>query len=87
MSNSQQITLDFSRPPLLASDGKKECRISITCSEQFKEFFDLMVRTRGTTVSELGYVYLLNGMKNDLASIFLSHPHLDKSLRELMKQF
>ena len=82
-----QLTLDFSRKILTTDDGKKSCRISITCSEQFKEFFDLMVKARQSTVSELGYEYLLDGMKDDLSSVFLAQPHLDKSLRELMKRF
>lgn len=82
-----QIKLDFSRKGITADDGKKACRISITCSEQFKEFFDLMVKARRSTASELGYEYLLDGMKDDLSSLFLAQPHLDKSLRELMKRF
>lgn len=82
-----QLTLDFSKRSIAAEDGKKERRITITCSEEFKEFFDLMVKARRLTASELGYEYLLDGMKDDLSSVFLARPHLDKSLRELMKRF
>ena len=82
-----QLALNFSKKSITTDDGKKACRISITCSEQFKEFFDLMVKARRSTVSALGYEYLLDGMKDDLSSVFLAQPHLDTSLRELMKRF
>lgn len=84
---NQQIKLDFSKKNIAVDDGKRINRITITCSDQFKGFFDLMVKARKTSVSELGYEYLLTGIKNDLSSVFLAQPHLDKSLRELMGKF
>ena len=81
-----QLKLDFSPKPSIDS-GKKTERITITCSSDFKEFLDLFCRLSKTNISELGFRYLLEGMRNDLAAMFIAQPHLDKSLREVLQKF
>ena len=83
-----QIKLDFSKKPILDVDpNKKTERIAVACSEDFKEFFQRFCKLLKTNESELAQRYILEGMKNDLANIFLPQPHLDKSLREILKDY
>ena len=81
-NGGMQLNLDFSQVPI--HEGKKDSRISVACSEDFKNFFKLMIIARGSTESELGYEYILKGIQADLASVFMASPHLDKTLRDLL---
>lgn len=80
-----QMKLDFTK--VAPHDGKKDNRISIACSEDFKDFFKLMIKARGSTESELAYEYILKGIQGDLASVFMASPHLDKALREVLAKY
>ncbi|MBN1545729.1 MAG: hypothetical protein JW902_03625 [Syntrophaceae bacterium] len=82
-----QISLDFSRFHPAFQDGKKEQRIPTAVSQELKEFVELMARIQGTTVSEMTHRYIVDGLKNDLAKIFMPEPHLDKSLRDVLAKF
>jgi len=82
--SENQLTLDLRSR--VVDDGKKQHRLTCTCSQEFKEFVEKVARLRKTTVSELIYEYVLQGMKDDIANIFLPAPHLDKSLREILSK-
>lgn len=82
-----QLKLDFSKSALRVPDGKKMQRIGIACSDDFKSLFHQVCRLRGRTESEVGFQYLLEGVRKDIADIFMPEPHLDKSLRESIKEF
>ena len=70
--------------PRVIDDGKKLCRLSCTCSDDFKEFIEKIAKLRKTSISELIYEYALDGMKKDITEIYLPAPHLDKTLREVL---
>lgn len=78
-----QLSLDFTPR---VDTSKKTQRITVTCSDEFKEFFDKFCNSRGLSPSQLGYHYILEGMKNDLGNMFFAQPHLDESLRELLQK-
>lgn len=82
MNISDQLVLNLR--PRVIDDGKKLCRLSCTCSDDFKDFIDKIARLRKTTVSELIYEYALDGMKKDITEIYLPAPHLDKTLRDVL---
>jgi len=84
-----QMNLDFSKVHILApsQDGKKEYRIPTAVSQELKEFVELMARKQGTSVSELTHRYIVNGLKNDIANVFMPEPHLDKTLRDVLAKF
>lgn len=82
--NSDQLILNLR--PRVVDDGKKQHRLTCTCSEEFKEFIEKVARVRKTSVSELIYEYILDGMKADITNIFLPAPHLDRSLREILSK-
>lgn len=82
-----QINLDFSPNPINNIDpAKKSERIAVACSTEFKDFFQMFCKITHTNESELGYRYILDGMKNDLANIFIAQPHLDKSLADILRK-
>lgn len=82
-----QLKLDFSaRHPLIPDPGKKTERLTFTCSSEYKEFFDLFCRVQGSNISELCHRYILDGMKADLANMFMAQPHLDSTLTEILKK-
>lgn len=76
-----QLSINFS-PPHLA--GKKTERLTITCSNEFKQVVDMVCRLTGQSISELGQRYFIDGIKNDLGTIFMAEPHLDKKLSDLI---
>ena len=83
-----QMTLDFSKVHTQTQqDGKKELRIPTAVSQELKEFVELMARKQNLSVSELTHRYIVDGLKNDIANVFMPEPHLDKSLRELLARF
>jgi len=84
---SPQLTLNFSKVTPADEDGKKLKRIGIACSDEFKELFDMVCKLRGATPSELGFEYVLRGMKDDLVNVFMPQPHMDKSLKEAIRRF
>jgi hypothetical protein len=81
-----QLNLDFSKMRQVSTDGKKIQRIPTAVSPELKQFVETMAKMQGTSVSELTHRYIVNGLKDDIASIFIPEPHLDKSLRELLKR-
>ncbi len=83
----KQLTLNFDKSRPAIDTGKKTERITFTCSAEYKEFLDLFCKATGSNISELCHRYMLDGMRNDLASLFIAQPHLDSSLRELLKRF
>lgn len=83
----KQLKLNFSTKPLINDAGKKTERITFTCSTEYKEFLDLFCKATGNNISELCHRYMLDGMRNDLASLFIAQPHLDTSLRDLLKKY
>jgi hypothetical protein len=84
---TEQLKLDFNRNRSMRDAGKKTERITFTCSPEYKDFLDLFCKATGNTLSELCHRYMLDGMRNDLANIFITQPHLDTSLRDLLKKF
>lgn len=83
---SNQLKLDFSQSHI-SHDGKKEKRIPVAVSEELKEFVELMSRKQSVSVSELTHRYIVEGLKNDVAKIFMPEPHLDKTLRDVLEKF
>lgn len=81
-----QLKIDFSPRPLADDPGKKTDRITVTCSSEYKEFVDLFCRVRGISTSELCHRYILEGMRGDLANLFMAQPHLDKKLKDILKK-
>jgi len=83
-----QLNLDFHKKPILDVDpNKKTERVAVACSTEFKDFFKMFCTILKSNESELAYRYILEGMKEDLANIFMAQPHLDKSLRDILKNF
>jgi len=80
-----QGKFDFTRPQI--QESKKDARIPIAASPEFKEFVEMMARKLGVSTSELGHRYFVEGLQRDVAETFLPEPHLDKSLREVMAKF
>lgn len=78
-----QLNFDFSRriPP---PEGKKTERLTVPCSTEFKEFLQKLAAMQQVTVAELLYRYALDGMREDLSKVFLTFPHLDKKLRDVL---
>ena len=83
--DGNQVSIDFSRPKR-RDDGKKMERIPVACSSDLKEFVARMATIQGSTVSEIAHRYIVEGMKNDLANIFLPEPHMNKSLRDVLSK-
>ena len=77
-----QLTLDFDRPKF--DVGKKTERLTITCSTDFKDFVTRLANMQNTTPAELLYKYALEGMRDDMAKVFMPFPHLDKTLRDIL---
>ena len=75
-------TIDFNRAP---DTGEIAERVTIGCSGEYKTFVELFASVRECTVSELCHRYVLDGMREDLANLFMAQPHLNKSLREILK--
>jgi len=78
-----QMQLSFNNT---VSSGKKDQRITITCSEKFKELVDFISNLTDSTASEMGQRYFLDGMMKDLGQMFMAEPHLEKSLREILNK-
>ena len=74
--------IDFNQAP---DTGEIAERVTIGCSVEYKAFVELFASVRECTVSELCHRYVLDGMREDLANLFMAQPHLDKSLREILK--
>lgn len=83
MSIPFQLKLDFT--PRVAA-GKRTERITVTCSSEFKRLVDLICSFSGESVSELGHRYFLNGVRDDIGRFFISEPHIDKTLREVLSR-
>lgn len=80
-----QLKLDFTNPR--HDDGKKTDSVTIALSTELKEFLNLMSTKQGVSRSELTHRYIVEGIKNDVARIFMPEPHLDKSLRDVLAKF
>lgn len=79
-----QVKLSFNTPVI--STGKKDQRITITCSEKFKELVDFISNLTDSSPSEMGQRYFLEGMMKDLGQMFIAEPHLEKPLREILQK-
>jgi hypothetical protein len=82
-NNMRAIQLDLPFQPRIAA-GKRDKRITIACSDDFKTFVSSICRLTGENESELGHRYFLQGIKDDIGRIFMAEPHLDKKLSELL---
>ncbi len=81
---SLQLKLDFGRPRIMA--GKRSQRLTVTCSDEFREVVDLVCKMTDETISELGFRYFLDGIRGDLGRLFMAEPHLDQTLTELIRK-
>lgn len=79
-----QLTLDFSRPPISVDTGKKTERISFSGSSDLKEFLETCAVKQGLSVSELCQRYVIEGLKNDIGTMLLIQANMQKSLEEIM---
>ena len=82
----KQLNLDFSSRPSLI-DGKKEQRISIAGSDEFKHVVELISVKYGTSASEYCYEAVVEKLQKDFGTIFLMQPQLNKPLCEILKKF
>lgn len=82
MATQIPLNLTFNQPRIVS--GKREKRISITCSDEFKSVLELVARIQDSNPSEIGFRYLLEGIKNDLGNMFIAEPQLDSTLREIL---
>lgn len=80
-----QLSLDFSKQKIVS--GKKTSRIPIACSEEFKSLVDLVAHLLDSSTSEISHRYILEGIQRDIGNIFMTEPHLDKSLRQIVSKF
>ena len=78
----QQIKIDF-RPKALI--GKKNQRITITCSDDFKTIIEKIAQLLNTDASKLGHRYFVEGIQRDLGLIFMAEPHLESRLKDIIK--
>lgn len=85
MLNQHQLSLNFSKSKI--TSGKKLSRIPVACSEEFKSFVEMVARILDVSTSELSHRYILEGMQRDIGNIFMSEPHLDKSLKQIISKF
>lgn len=81
-----QLKLDFSSTPSII-DGKKEHRISIAGSEEFKHIVELISAKFKTSASEYCYEAVVEKLQKDFGTIFLMQPNLNKPLREILEKF
>ena len=80
----EQLNLPLNKNCL--STGKKDQRITITCSEKFKELVDFIAKLTDTDPSKLGQRYFLEGMMKDLGEMFIAEPYLESTLREILQK-
>lgn len=80
----EQLKLPLNKTSI--STGKKDQRITITCSEKFKELVDFIAKLTDANPSELGQRYFLEGMMKDMGQMFMTEPHLEKTLREILQK-
>ena len=72
-------------------NGKKNDRISIACSHEFKTRLNQIAQTvsrmkgKEITPGELAYYYLKHGLENDLGKIFMLHGDLERFLNDFSK--
>ena len=84
MNQQPILNLPFNHPKILM--GKREKRITVACSDEFRQVFELVARIQNSNPSELGFRYLLEGLKNDLGNMFMYEPHLDSTLRNILNK-
>ena len=78
-----QLKFDFSPKQIPADFGKKVERIPISCSAEFKAIFHKFVDlTKSESDSALGFRYLIEGMQNDLGTVFIKNPEILNFLKE-----
>lgn len=80
----QQLKLDFSSKPIVS--GKKNQRLAIPCSDEFLAFVDLLSKMVGKSRAELAFDFVLEGMQRTLGNVFMAEPHMEKKLRDLLKE-
>jgi len=67
--------------------GKLDERITIACSKDFKGFVERISSIWACTISAACHRYILEGIRKDLGAIFGAEPHLDKSLKDVLKKY
>ena len=77
-----QLPLEWQRAPVLT--GKREKVVSFTCSENFKDLLDQIVKIQNTDLSKLGLRYFVEGMSRDIGTMFIAEPHLDIKLKDIL---
>lgn len=80
----EQLSLPLNKNSI--STGKKDQRITITCSEKFKDLVDFISKLTNSSPSEMGQKYFLEGMMKDIGNMFIAEPYLEKSLREIFQK-
>lgn len=78
----RQLAIDFTPKPMIS--GKKLSRLTVPCSEEFLDIFDKLAQMNRMSRAEFGHFLLLDGMQKALGNVFMSEPHLDKRLSELL---
>lgn len=82
-----QFKMDFSPKQIPADFGKKIDRIPVSCSPEFKELFQLFVKyTQSESDSQLGFRYLVEGMQNDLSTVFIKNPEIIQFIKNQLKK-
>jgi hypothetical protein len=80
---SGQLVLNLDQPRV--DSGKKEARLTLACSEEMKAFIVHLARLLEKEPGVLLYEWAVAGMKQDIGNLFGPYPHLNKTLRELLK--
>ena len=81
---SIQLSLDFSKGPVLHDDGKKLEKITFTGSCDLKEYLHSIATKQRCTVSELCQKYVIQGMTKDISDILLLQLSADKKVSDLL---
>jgi hypothetical protein len=84
---SIQMSLDFSRPPVvMQDDGKKLEKITFTGSADLKQYLTSIAEKQRVSVSELCQRYIVSGLTKDLGDMLLLQLNGDKTLSSLLNR-
>jgi len=78
-----QIKLDLKSKIIT---GKKTCRLSIPCSEEFINRLDEQAERFGTERAKLAYQFVLEGMQKAFGEIFMAELRGDEKLQDLFNK-
>jgi len=79
-----QLPLEWTRAPILT--GKRDKVVSFTCSDDFKDLLDHIVKVQNTDISKLGLRYFAEGISRDIGTMFMAEPYLDNKLRDILEK-